>query len=189
MIALNNIYSFFKTRNLVKKIEQTKQNIKKRNEIISFEVLGRSLALNPYLPRDFWILKESSQRVVLVKEISSQRKISLIKNENIISINTELSDEIALVGIVRRYSPCLIIHNDIFISRYQILESLVYGADVVVLDESILGQQELLDLYNFALHLGLGVALKPQGGALNAPFEIAFTNNINIQAKCVIRIK
>ena len=79
--------------------------------------------------------------------------------QNAIIVDTTLQKNISLVADSRAYSPFLIIHKDIFISKYQILESLVYGADCVALSPIILPQSSLLELQNYAYHLGLEVAI------------------------------
>lgn len=76
-----------------------------------------------------------------------------------IVIDTTLQKDISLVADARAYAPFLIIHKDIFISKYQILEALVYGADCVALSPIILPQSSLLELQNYAYHLGLEVAI------------------------------
>ena len=80
-------------------------------------------------------------------------------SQNAIIVDTTLQKNISLVADSRAYSPFLIIHKDIFISKYQILESLVYGADCVALSPIILPQSSLLELQNYAYHLGLEVAI------------------------------
>lgn len=83
-----------------------------------------------------------------------------LSNElGVIIADTTLLSDISLVATLRRYLPYLIIHKDIFISKYQILESAVYGADMIVLDASILDFISFEILFNFASSLGLRVIL------------------------------
>lgn len=91
---------------------------------------------------------------------NSQNPQNLAQNpQRAIVIDTTLQKDISLVADARAYTPFLIIHKDIFISKYQILEALVYGADCVALSPIILPQSSLLELQNYAYHLGLEVAV------------------------------
>ena len=91
---------------------------------------------------------------------NSQNPQNLAQNpQRAIVIDTTLQKDISLVADARAYAPFLIIHKDIFISKYQILEALVYGADCVALSPIILPQSSLLELQNYAYHLGLEVAV------------------------------
>lgn len=91
---------------------------------------------------------------------NSQNPQNLAQNpQRAIVIDTTLQKDISLVADARAYAPFLIIHKDIFISKYQILEALVYGADCVALSPIILPQSSLLELQNYAYHLGLEVAI------------------------------
>lgn len=76
-----------------------------------------------------------------------------------IVVDTSLQKNISLVADARAYAPFLIIHKDIFISKYQILEALVYGADCVALSPIILPKSSIAELQNYAYHLGLEVAI------------------------------
>lgn len=76
-------------------------------------------------------------------------------SHNLVLIDTTLRDNFWLISFARRYCPHLIIHNDIVISKYQILESALYGADMIVLDSAILDDDELAYLRDFAAQLGM----------------------------------
>lgn len=91
---------------------------------------------------------------------NSQNPQNLAQNpQRVIVIDTTLQKDISLVADARAYAPFLIIHKDIFISKYQILEALVYGADCVALSPIILPQSSITELQNYAYHLGLEVAI------------------------------
>lgn len=125
-------------------------------------MFGRSLSINPYLPRafDFDFLPFVSDNIMKLKSINNESDIPFLSNElGVIIADTTLLSDISLVATLRRYLPYLIIHKDIFISKYQILESAVYGADMIVLDASILDFTSFEILFNFASSLGLRVIL------------------------------
>lgn len=135
-------------------IARTKAIIAKRESQIDFGVLGRSLSCNPLLPRGFaefykcakFNSANQSGAVLNAQIINNTRDLDKISDLAYLAkvaliIDTTLKSDIALVAEARHYTPFLVIHKDIFISRYQILESLVYGADCVMLSRHILGNE------------------------------------------------
>lgn len=165
-------------------VDTTKSIVEKRMNEVEFGTLGRSLSCNPLTPRAFSALK--NQKIECARELkdieraqklyaqnlaqnpqnlgeNSQDSQNLAQNpqnpQHAIVIDTTLQKDISLVADARAYAPFLIIHKDIFISKYQILEALVYGADCVALSPIILPQSSLLELQNYAYHLGLEVAI------------------------------
>lgn len=170
-------------------IAQTKAIVAKRESQIDFGVLGRSLSCNPLLPRGFAEFNSANQSgaVLNAQIINNTRdldKISDLANlaKVALIIDTTLKSDIALVAEARHYTPFLVIHKDIFISRYQILESLVYGADCVMLSRHILGNESLEMLQSYAHHLGLCVAI------LDSNNRISISNSAN-DANLTIKIR
>lgn len=149
-----NVFAIYKQKSSVLK---TKSLINHRIKQIDFGVLGRSLSCNPLMPRDFSLFINS--KTPMAKYIKNLDSINVSTKHNIFIIDTSLQKDISLVANARHYSPFFIIHNDIFISKYQILESLVFGADCIALSPDILPQNSLLELQNYAYHLGLEVAI------------------------------
>ena len=149
------IKSFIDSKKIRNAIDKTKENVLKRSEEIDFDLLGRSLSCNPYLPRGLESIRLNNERleveiVKIIEEANNARK-------NAIVINTTLKNDLSLISNIRRYSPKLIIHYDLFISKYQILESAVYGSDAIILNSQILDRNSFLTLHNFATRLGLSV--------------------------------
>ena len=162
-------------------VDTTKRIVENRMREVEFGTLGRSLSCNPLTPRAFSGLKSQKiERVKSLKDIERAQKLYAQDSQNLtqnlggnphdsqnlaqnpqraIVIDTTLQKDISLVADARAYAPFLIIHKDIFISKYQILEALVYGADCVALSPIILPQSSLLELQNYAYHLGLEVAI------------------------------
>lgn len=165
-------------------VSTTKAMVEKRMKEVEFAVLGRSLSCNPLTPRPFSTLKNQIiTRAKSLKDIERAQKLYSQnlggksresqnlgeKSQNLaelspnpqsaIVIDTTLQKDISLVSDARTYTPFLIIHKDIFISKYQVLEALVYGADCVALSPIILPQSSLLELQDYAYHLGLEVAV------------------------------
>lgn len=151
-------------------VDTTKTIVEKRMNEVEFGTLGRSLSCNPLTPRAFSALKNQKiECAKSLKDIESAQKLYAQDSQNLgenlqnpqraIVIDTTLQKDISLVADARAYAPFLIIHKDIFISKYQILEALVYGTDCVALSPIILPQSSLLELQNYAYHLGLEVAI------------------------------
>ncbi|MGX3010616.1 hypothetical protein ACWIUD_03490 [Helicobacter sp. 23-1044] len=138
-------------------ISRAKSIIEKRMDEVEFGVLGRSLCLNQLPPRDFSTLKNAE--IKSIKSLKEAQSLSKIAESTAIIANTTLQKDISLVADIRKYTPFLILQSDIFISKYQILEALVFGADGVILSPMILPKSSLLALQEYAYHLGMEVAI------------------------------
>ncbi|WP_180675710.1 indole-3-glycerol phosphate synthase [Helicobacter sp. 11S03491-1] len=136
---------------------------------MSFDLLGRSLSYNPYIPRaqahDFarkkneLIAKKAIISPPLVEEElflidTLDAKAIMIDFTSIYEQNIPDKNIFDSLTLLRRYTKKLIIHNDIFISPYQLLESVIYGSDCVILEVNVLNK-ELKNMCAFALRLGL----------------------------------
>lgn len=144
-------------------LNRTKILVSKRESQIDLGILGRSLSCNPLMPRDFSALQNfNATQIITIKRESDLHALNKIQSQSpqngAIIVDTSLQKDISLVANARCYTAFLIIHKDIFISKYQILESLVYGADCVVLSSDILSDESLDSLQNYAQYLGLSVA-------------------------------
>lgn len=64
-----------------------------------------------------------------------------------------------LTGI-RRYCSLPLLRKDFIVTKYQILEALVYGADFILLIAAALSKKELKELLEYAWHLGLEVLVE-----------------------------
>jgi indole-3-glycerol phosphate synthase len=135
-------------------IKKTKEDLKKRQEKMPFDWLGRSLAYNPYMPRDvkevLTSTKEDPYRIIAeVKKASPSKGIIredfdplYIAQEytragaNAISVLTEphfFKGDLEYITGIRRYTPTPLLRKDFIIDKYQIIEALVYGADFILL--------------------------------------------------------
>ncbi len=56
---------------------------------------------------------------------------------------------------IRRYVGIPLLRKDFIVSKYQLLEALVYGADFVLLIAAALSKSELKELLNYTRHLGM----------------------------------
>lgn len=161
-------------------IERTKDDLEKEKDI-SLDLLGRSLAANPFPPRDvkpyLTSTKEEPIRIIAEVKKASPSK-GIIKEDfdplliaqsysnsgaNAISILTEphyFKGDLEYLTQIRRYVPTPLLRKDFIVDKYQIVEALVYGADFILLIAKALSTKELKELYEYALHLGLEVLVE-----------------------------
>jgi indole-3-glycerol phosphate synthase len=162
-------------------IEKTLEDVKKREKSYGEEWLGKSLAFNNYVPRDVKPILSTTPEDPL-KIIAEVKKASPSKGviredfdplaiaqayekggANALSILTEphyFQGSIDYLTAVRRYSSLPLLRKDFIVTKYQILEALVYGADFILLIAAALSRKELKELYDYAIHLGLEVLVE-----------------------------
>lgn len=157
-------------------IERTREDLEERKKAYSLEWLGKSLSFNPYTPRDvkeaLKSTKEEPIRIIAeVKKASPSKGVIkkdfdpiLIAKEysdsgaNVISVLTEphyFMGDREYITQIRRYTPTPILRKDFIIDKYQLIEALVYGADMVLLIAKALSSNELKELLNYTRHLGM----------------------------------
>lgn len=158
---LKKIADIFIAQKRKRDIAKTKSLVDSRIRQVDYGVLGRSLSCNPLMPRIFQNAKLANAKYIRnLHSLNNASKADSSKDSKQIAIiDTTLQKDISLVADARHYSPFLLIHKDIFISQYQVLESLVFGADCVALSPEILPMESLEFLQNYAYHLGLEVAI------------------------------
>lgn len=162
-------------------IERTKQDLEIRKKEITLDLLGRTLASNPFAPRDvipfLTSTKEEPIRIIAEVKKASPSK-GIIKEDfnpmaiaqaysnsgaNAISVLTEphyFQGNLEYLTQIRRYVPTPLLRKDFIVDKYQIVEALVYGADFILLIAKALATKELKELYDYALHLGLEVLVE-----------------------------
>ncbi|MEA3314599.1 MAG: indole-3-glycerol phosphate synthase TrpC [Campylobacterota bacterium] len=162
-------------------IRKTKDDLEKRKAEYSIDWLGRSLAYNPYPPRDvkpyLTATKDEPIRIIAeVKKASPSKGIiredfdplsiaqEYSKNgANAISVLTEphfFKGDLEYLTGIRRYVNTPLLRKDFIIDKYQIVEALVYGADFILLIAKALSKKQLKELYDYALHLDLEVLVE-----------------------------
>ncbi|QKG29421.1 indole-3-glycerol phosphate synthase TrpC [Campylobacter sp. RM16187] len=157
-------------------IERTKEDLEQRKVKFPLEWLGRSLAYNPYAPRDVARVLRSSEnepfRIIAEVKKASPSK-GLIRSEfepiliaknyedggaNAISVLTEphyFKGNLEFLTQIRRYTATPLLRKDFIIDKYQIVEALVYGADFILLIAKALSRSKLKELLEYAHYLGL----------------------------------
>ena len=162
-------------------IKQTAEDLEKRKKDFGEEWLGRSLAYNPYAPRDvkkaLARTEDNKYRIIAeVKKASPSKGVIredfdpiLIAKEyeagfaDALSILTEphfFQGNLDYLAEIRRYVSIPLLRKDFIIDEYQILEALVYGADFVLLIAKALDGKTLKKLYEYALNVGLDVLVE-----------------------------
>ena len=161
--------------------KRTLEDLEKRKKELPFDMLGRSLASNPYMPRDVKSYLKSTKdepiRIIAEVKKASPSK-GIIKEDfdpiliaqaysnsgaNAISVLTEphyFQGNLEYLTAIRRYVPTPLLRKDFIVDKYQIVEALVYGADFILLIAKALGTKELKELYDYAIHLGLEVLVE-----------------------------
>jgi len=162
-------------------IEKTREDVKKREKEFSEDWLGKSLAFNNYVPRDvkpyLQTTEEDPYKIIAEVKKASPSK-GIIREDfdplsiaqayerggaNALSVLTEphyFQGNIEYLTGIRRYSSLPLLRKDFIVTKYQILEALVYGADFILLIAKALTRKELKELYEYALHLGLEVLVE-----------------------------
>ena len=162
-------------------IKRTKADLEKRKIEFPEEWLGRSLAYNPFMPKDvksaLRSTEENPYRIIAeIKKASPSKGVIREDFDPIViaqqyekggadslSVLTEphyfLGDK-EYLGMVRRYVNLPLLRKDFIVDKYQILEALVFGADYILLIAAALSRKELKELYEYALHLGLDVLVE-----------------------------
>lgn len=162
-------------------IVKTKEDLEKRKVDIPFDTLGRSLAYNPYVPRDCSTALRATEQdpyklICEVKKASPSKgviredfdPIAIAKEyelggASVMSILTEphfFKGSLDYLSAIRRYVPTPLLRKDFIIDEYQVLEAAVYGADMILLIVRALPLKKLKELHDFALRLGLSVLVE-----------------------------
>jgi len=187
-------------------LKKTKEDVAKREKEFSLDWLGRSLAFNPYAPRDvkayLTATKEDPYKIIAEVKKASPSKGVIRKDFDPLFIAQEYSragvDAISvltephffqgnleyLTGI-RRYVPTPLLRKDFIFCEYQLVEALAFGADFVLLIAKMLTKKELKDLLNYTWHLGINALVEVHDkddlkNAIYAGAEIIGINHRNL---------
>jgi indole-3-glycerol phosphate synthase len=157
-------------------IRKTKDDLEERKKTLPEDLLGRSLSMNPFMPRDvkkaLSTTKEDPYKIIAEVKKASPSKgiiredfepISIARDYELggasaISVLTEphyFKGDLDYITTIRRYTNIPLLRKDFIVERYQLIEALVYGADFALLIAKALSRAELKKLINDARHLGL----------------------------------
>jgi len=162
-------------------IKRTKEDLEERKKKMPIDWLGRSLAYNPYPPRDVLPVlrstKEDPYKIIAEVKKASPSK-GIIREDfdplqiaqdysaagvDAISVLTEphfFQGDLEYLTGIRRYCATPLLRKDFIVDKYQILEALVYGADFILLIAMALTQKELKELLNYTWHLGMNALVE-----------------------------
>ena len=157
-------------------ILKTKDDLQKRKKEFTMDWLGRSLAFNPFAPRDIkpylTATKENPYRIIAEVKKASPSK-GIIREDfdplwiaqeyekggaSAISVLTEphyFKGNIEYLTGIRRYVSTPLLRKDFIVDEYQVLEAVVYGADFILLIAKALSKKELKSLLEFTWRLGM----------------------------------
>ncbi|WP_120918448.1 indole-3-glycerol phosphate synthase [Helicobacter pylori] len=142
-------------------LENLQKSLALKEGMLSYEMLGKSLSYNPYLPRVIPQIKDCvfvtpDEVLGKILEENTRTECVVVNFKGLYEIGAPSVFDLEVLGLLRRHASSLIVHQDLFISHYQLLESLVQGSDGVVLDEELL-KEDLKGMVEFAWRLGLSV--------------------------------
>lgn len=162
-------------------IDKIKQALKHRQALISFEDLGRTLAYSPFMPRidsAFFKREGNTKSALQINIDSTMLDVTLLEfttkieaesspdssqNFHCYALNLSYAldsidinaSSLALesISLLRRHSTLPIVHIDMFLERYQLLESALFGADSVIIPAFLHTKSTLSALIEFARKL------------------------------------
>ncbi len=188
-------------------IKRTKEDLVQREKEFSLDWLGRSLAFNARQPRDvipfLKATEEDPYRIIAEVKKASPSK-GVIREDfdplaiaqayerggaSAISVLTEphfFQGSLEYLAGIRRYVSVPLLRKDFIVSKYQVLEALVFGADFILLIAAALSKKELKELLNYSRHLGLEALVevhdkKDLVKAIYAGSDIIGINHRNLQ--------
>ena len=188
-------------------IKKTKEDLVKRQKEFSLDWLGRSLAFNARQPRDVYphlqATPEDPYRIIAEVKKASPSK-GVIREDfdplaiaqayerggaSAISVLTEphfFQGNIEYLAGIRRYVSIPLLRKDFIISKYQILEALVFGADFILLIAAALSKKDLKELLAYSRHLGMEALVEVHDKAdllkaIYAGADIIGINHRNLQ--------
>jgi len=186
-------------------IKKTKEDLVKREKEFSLDWLGRSLAYNARQPRDVFpylqATEEDPYRIISEVKKASPSK-GVIREDfdplaiaqayerggaSAISILTEphfFQGSLDYLSGIRRYVGIPLLRKDFIVSKYQILEALVHGADFILLIAAALSKKELKELLGYTRHLGMEAEVHDKSDLVKAIYagsDIIGINHRNLQ--------
>ncbi|MGP1579482.1 MAG: indole-3-glycerol phosphate synthase TrpC [Wolinella sp.] len=152
------------------------EQVEERKKLYSLEWLGRSLAYNPYAPRELRSVLASTKEqpckfIAKINPKSEDKEVAraplewLMHAKNcehahfstllITGDSLKSRGNLECLTQLRRYVPMPLLCGELIVDSYQIVEALVYGADAIFLSAKLLGTKELKKLLEYTLRMGL----------------------------------
>lgn len=188
-------------------IKKTREDVVKREKEFSLDWLGRSLAFNARAPRDVFpylrATEDNPYRIIAEVKKASPSKGVIRENfdplqiaqnyekagASAISVLTEphyFQGDLEYLAGIRRYVGIPLLRKDFIVTKYQILEAMVYGADFILLIAAALSKGELKELLAYTRHLGMEALVEVHDKmdlvkAIYAGSDIIGINHRNLQ--------
>lgn len=188
-------------------IKKTREDVEKREKEFSLDWLGRSLAFNARAPRDVFpylrATEDNPYRIIAEVKKASPSKGVIRENfdplqiaqnyeragASAISVLTEphyFQGDLEYLAGIRRYVGIPLLRKDFIVTKYQILEAMVYGADFILLIAAALSKSELKELLAYTRHLGMEALVEVHDKvdlvkAIYAGSDIIGINHRNLQ--------
>lgn len=188
-------------------IKKTREDVIKREKEFSMDWLGRSLAFNARAPRDVFpylrATEEDPYRIIAEVKKASPSKGVIRENfdplsiaqsyerggASAISVLTEphfFQGDLEYLAGIRRYVGIPLLRKDFIVTKYQILEAMVYGADFILLIAAALSASDLKELLAYTRHLGMEALVEVHDKtdlvkAIYAGSDIIGINHRNLQ--------
>lgn len=187
--------------------QQTLEDVRKREKDISFEELENIIKDGKFPTKDvkkflkstkdepiriIAEVKKASPSKGVIKDDFNHLTIAKEYNEfgaNAISVLTEphfFLGNLEYLKEIKKVTNIPLLRKDFILTKYQIAEALIYGADFILLIAKSLEQKELNDLYNYARSLDLEVLVEIHDKedlekALNSEANIIGINHRNLK--------
>lgn len=161
---------------LDKIIKKTKEDLIIRQQETPLDVLGRSLAYNPFAPRPVkpFLARTEDNPLRIIAEVKKASPSKGIIREDFepvslaqayekggasaLSVLTEphfFQGNLEYLSLIRRHVSLPLLRKDFIIDKYQIIEALVYGADFILLIAKALSTKALKELLDYTRYVGL----------------------------------
>ncbi|WP_052083301.1 hypothetical protein [Helicobacter sp. MIT 11-5569] len=162
-------------------ITQIQQAIAQKKQSFDENWLGRSLAYTPYQPRSLDLKRKDN--IYSIFRLYDYKDSNFLHRAKELEKNakTFIVESLEFATYLRRYVCVPILYDFLILDSYQLLESLVYGADSITLYPKYLEQSKLKELSDYALRLGLErvFCIETQEDLTKAIFSKADLLNIN----------
>jgi len=161
--------------------KKTLEDVKKKEKDFPLDLLAKSLNSNAYTPkpvksylkstkeepiRIIAELKKASPSKGIIKEDFDILRMALeysSSGANAISVLTEphyFQGNLEYLTKIRKHISKPLLRKDFILTKYQIVEALVYKADFILLIAKSLSTKDLKELYEYAINLGLEVLVE-----------------------------
>ncbi|MGP1561036.1 MAG: hypothetical protein ACTTIC_03010 [Helicobacteraceae bacterium] len=136
-------------------IEEKRQEVERLKREIPYELLGKSLSFSPFFPKDAAGLKKQGTNANILGFVDSAGGIArALEHEALGAAGLFLDTDLDTLGLIKRHTQGILISGELIVDNYQVLRSLVFGADLITL-RNVLPKKELKEFLDFARRLAM----------------------------------